>query len=413
MRPNRSITPLPAVLAFSAANSFAAGTATVGVFFITKKAFGFSEAANYLLGLVVGVTYVIGALGAGPTQRSLARRGGISARRFVGLMTVLLAVLCLVPSLVRRPWAIYAFLAVYAPITGLFWPLVESFLSGGRRGERLRSAVGRFNVVWSAGLAAGLVVEGPFLERHAFAIFPMLAVVHVLSLIALVSFPSQPGQHEDEAHVVPDGYPALLHVHRLLLAAAYIVMYTLAPYAPKLTAELQIEEGWRTPLAATWMAARVVTFQVMERWHGWHGRFATAVFGALTMVGGFAVVVLAPLVLSGTSAIAMFVLGLVAFGVGVAALYTAALYYVLEVGAAEVEAAGSHEALIGLGYTIGPSCGLAVIGLAETGAIAEEAQDGVLVALVTLISLAALAWAARSRPRASAPRRVEAPRRAG
>ena len=45
-------------------------------------------------------------------------------------------------------------------------------------------------------------------------------------------------------------------------------------------------------------------------------------------------------------------------GAGLGIVYYAALYYAMAVGRAEVDAGGTHEALIGAGYTVGPSAGL-------------------------------------------------------
>jgi hypothetical protein len=395
-RPTPS-TPLAAALVFAGLNSFAAGTATMGVFFVAKKAFGFGEARNYGLGLVVGATYVVGALAAARVPRGVVRAGS-SVRAYLALLTGALALACLAPFVWREGFVLFLFLAVYAPITGLFWPLVESYLSGGRRGARLRSAVGRFNVVWSAGVALGLLVETLFLHEdsgadRALLLFPLLALMHGASLVLLLAFPGAPARHEDDAHAVPPSYRGLLGIHRLLLALTYFVMYTLSPYLPRLVETLGIGATWHTPLASVWMFARVVTFLGMERWHGWHGRFATALLGALALVFGFAAIVLAPLAAPGAPAVALFTLGLVAFGAGAAALYTAALYYVMEVGAAGVDAGGSHEALIGLGYTLGPACGLFVTELAVRTGVSDTARDGLLLGIVATSALAALLWA--------------------
>ncbi len=398
-------TPLAPLLAFAGLSSFAAGTATIGIFFVTETVFDFSAAANFALGLVVGVTYTAGALGAARFQRGLAARG-VSARRTLVLLVCAMGLATLVPWLFPHPAAVFPVLAAYAPLPGLFWPLVESFLSGGRRGAELRTAVGRFNVVWSATLALGLWTLAPLLERASGLVFPLIALAHAASLAFVVRFRAEPGAHAPEdAHAYPASYPGLLRVHRVLHAAAYLVMYALSPLLPTLTRELGLGAGWGTLAASTWMLARVVTFSVLERWHGWHGRWSVATVGALLLLGGFAVSVLAPSLVphvARAGAIATLLAGLCAFGVGIAALYTAALYYVLEVGAGGTAAGGSHEALIGLGYTVGPACGLAACALVDARWIAPERRDGVLLAAVAALSLGAglFAWLRRA-PRAS------------
>jgi MFS family permease len=90
------------------------------------------------------------------------------------------------------------------------------------------------------------------------------------------------------------------------------------------------------------------------------------------------------------------VLGLVCFGLGMAAIYCGAIYYAMEVGSAEVEAGGAHEALIGVGYTAGPLCGLAAGALVSFGLIPEYRLEPVLLAGVGGIAvLVAIATARR------------------
>ena len=60
----------------------------------------------------------------------------------------------------------------------------------------------------------------------------------------------------------------------------------------------------------------------------------------------------------------MLAAGLVVFGVGMGLTYYAALYYSLAVGHAEVDAGGTFEALIGVGYFVGPLLGIAAAAVA-------------------------------------------------
>src|SRR5262245_38560216 len=71
--------PLGAVLAYTALASFAAGTATLSVFFVTARApYGFTPAQQYALGLLVGVMYTLGALSASVVRRAFLAAGGSS-----------------------------------------------------------------------------------------------------------------------------------------------------------------------------------------------------------------------------------------------------------------------------------------------------------------------------------------------
>jgi hypothetical protein len=99
-------------------------------------------------------------------------------------------------------------------------------------------------------------------------------------------------------------------------------------------------------------------------------------------------------------------IGFGTFGAGLGVVYHAALYYAMSVGLAEVDAGGTHEALIGGGYALGPLVGLGGMGLAQ-GADRPGAEAQVIVALVW--SCVALAGAAAVQPylRARRQRRRE------
>ncbi|MSR60871.1 MAG: hypothetical protein EXS08_00295 [Planctomycetes bacterium] len=395
-----SASPLVPVLGFTGLSSFAAGTATLSIFFVTEKPpYSFTAVQQYALALVVGVTYTLGALGAGRVRRACSSRG-VPARAFLALLSLALAALACLPLALRTDAAVFVLLGVYAPLTGLFWPLVEGYVSGGRRGAELRSAMGRFNVTWSVTLLPSFLCIPPLLRQSAGAVFAAVALTHLVSLAFLFALGREPGAHEDEAHAVPPRYGELLRVHRVLHAMSYLVMYALSPFLPALLARLGLEGGAASLFAALWLAARVLGFLLLERWHGWHGRWSVAVVGALLVLGGFGAVLLAPGL--GAHALIVVAAALCLFGFGLAALYTAALYYAFEVGGSDGGAA--HEALVGLGYSIGPSCGLAVCALERAGTIQAEQRDGVLLAGITVLCcLGALyAWRHRRAPSAAA-----------
>jgi hypothetical protein len=392
--PASTVTPLAPLLGFAALASFAAGTATLSVFFVTRRApYEFTAVQQYALGLLVGATYTVGALAAAPVRLALARRGR-SARLLLALLSLVMAALTCIPLVAASDAAVYAYLALYAPLTGLFWPLVEAYVSGGRRAGALRSAMGRFNVTWSATLVPSFLLIPPLLEIAPGAVFVAVALAHVLSIPLLALFRRDPGEHVDEHHAVPTGYVELLRVHRVLHAMSYLVMYALSPYLPTLLERVGIGAGRASAVAALWLAARVASFAALERWHGWHGRWWVAWGGAGLVLAGFGATVLAP----GGGGLPLLLAGLVLFGAGLAALYTAALYYSFEVGGSD--GGGSHEALIGLGYTVGPACGLLVCGLERGGIVGGAQRESALLLVITVLCslLAALAWRTRRKP---------------
>src|SRR4029078_5911876 len=105
------------------------------------------------------------------------------------------------------------------------------------------------------------------------------------------------------------------------------------------------------------MVSRFATLLIMWRTGFWHGRWGTLALGGGALALGLATIMLAP-------SLALVVVGLVLFGVGMGLTYYAAIYYTLSVGHAAVEAGGSFEALIGFGYFAGPVVGLAARAIA-------------------------------------------------
>lgn len=386
--------PLGAVLAFTAILSFAStGGATLGIFFVTRRVYGFDAPLQYLLGLVLGGTYVAGALSAARLQRLVRRSLGLSMRATLTLVTVLLGLVLLVPAFTHARLPFFLTIAVFAPTSGLLWPLVESYVSGGRRGPELRRAIGAFNVVWSGALVPAFWVLSPLLERAPGALFPGLCVAHLVALVFVRRFPREAAPHGPATHApAPASLRAQLGVHRVLLASAYLVMYALTPALPGLLDRAGLAASWQSVVASTWLLARVFGFWALGRWHGWHGRWSVAWGGELLLLVGFGLVVTAPL---GPAPLVRAVPGLVAFGLGMALLYTAALDYAFEVGGDE--SGGGHEALIGLGYTLGPACGLGVVGLEAAGLIATGAREPTLLAVLVALSAGAalVAWTRR------------------
>lgn len=367
--PNTSVAPLSTVLILTWINSLATGIPYNGIFFIAKNVYNFGNTANCLLGVVLGITYIIGALGTGPLVKWLRAKGLVrGARDMLVWLAVLMALLCLLPlgALFAVPperradgaWTVWVFIALYSILCGGFWPIVESFLAGGRNAEELRGATGKFNITWSSALIISLWSLVPFEAAGQAQALGVSAAMHMISLIWILSLPREAGTHAHVAHDSPPIYPVLLRVHRILLPTAYLVMYALSPLLPMVISSLGVAAKWEPAVASVWLAARVVTFTIMERRHGWHGRWITATLGTALLLGGFAVAMISPQVPVDGLRLWVLMLGLAGFGAGAATIYCAALYYAMEVGSAEVEAGGMHEAMIGVGYTLGPICGL-------------------------------------------------------
>lgn len=406
--------PLAAVLAIVALNSLGTGAVMNGVFFLARDQHGFNERQNLLLGLLLGATYILGAIGAGPLIRRLTASTRLQARAVLVVLHLAMGGLCFLPQFAGNAWGVWVFAFAYSPLTGALWPIVESYLSGGRRGQPLRHAVGLFNLTWASAViiaywAMSLVLgdEPPsWLESigatgNAMIVLSALGVIHLLTIGVVLRLTPAPAKHLDDEHEPhPAVYTDLLRATRWLLVLSYILVCALNPILPTRLEAIGASADAGARIASAWAVSRLGVFLLMQRWHGWHGRWRTTIWAGGALAGGFALTVLAP-------SIPMMIAGLAIFGIGVGGIYCAALYYAMEVGGAEVEAGGKHEALIGMGYTAGPFIGILPWWAHSAGMVGREQIPALIVALAILagvITLGGALWPLRRRRNQQASR---------
>ena len=365
-----AVAPAWAVLAVTWLGSIGTAVGWSGVFFITEAAYGFGERSNLILGAGLGLIYAISALVAGPlVTRLIDAKPGLSRRAVLASVCIGMGAASMVPALTPAEWAIWVFAGVFITLQGLMWPLVEAYLSGGRKGRAMRSITGRFNIVWASAIVFAMWGMAGFMEDRPRVILGLLGVAMFATAGLLAWFPREPAPHVDgaldEHEIDPKQAIKLLRVFRVSLLCSYALHSALTPLLPHLLGEMGLEKGERTPFASIWMASRMGMFILMERWHGWHGRWRTVWWACGLMLAGFAVCSVSP-VIAGQSGDARGLwamgIGLGFLGAGIGAVYAAALYYAMEAGPAAVESGGKHEGMIGLGYTAGPVMALVVGG---------------------------------------------------
>ena len=367
------------------------GAFWAGIFFVTAQHYRFSTAHNLMLAGTMGLTYAISARATGVLSRALQRY--LSPRAVLAVALGVWGIASVAPLAARDSLPVLWLAAlVGAATSAMTWPLVESFLSAGRHGAGMRSALGWFNVVWTPATAVPLLLLPLFARQDILWTVAISAVTNAGALVALVLLPPHPPSHPREAAVASVGpeYPWLLRSASWLLPLSYLMSSTLAPVLPHRLAAL----GGTLPdsvVAATWMVARFATLFFMWRVRFWHGRWGTLVAAGGALACGLALVLVAP-TLPGVVA------GLFLFGAGMGITYYAALYYSLAVGHAAVDAGGTFEALIGLGYCVGPLLGLTghAVGGAHAGS-ATVALTWMAAALVALPGLRPYLHARRKR----------------
>ncbi len=370
---------LPLVLLFTAIASFANGAVGHGIFFIAFKLHGFSDIQNLALAFCMYLPYIPAAYFAGRITRRWGDRRVILFAIFV--MTMCVAALAWATGLMAAEsvnektqalsrMVIWISAPVYISAAGLMWPIVESYLTAGRHGQDMRRAIGIWNIVWATTICFGLLVVGRFLDNPQI-VFIALFVAHLFTAIIVIPWPSRVPHHDAELGVQHHGpeYGALLQTSQSLLFFAYVLGYALTPLLPGVWARLHIglEQGafW----SSAWLFARLMPFILMFVFAGWHGKWAVPLLGGVLLLTGFVTTVVAvnPW---------MAVSGLSLFGLGHAMVYFAALYYRMAIGHADVNSGGTHEALIGLGYTVGPA-----VAIAGSLATANSPQIGLLIGI--------------------------------
>jgi hypothetical protein len=373
-------------------SSLGTGLVTNGVAFIARQGYGFDSLDNYLLAALIGITYIVAAAGAGPVLNLIRHR--IPDRTILGLVLAALGLLAFIPLLPVPPgarWPLWLMVGCYTPLTGVLWPIVESYVSGGRTGAELRRTLSLWNVVWSGAVAAALWLAAPLLAGNTPLALASMGFMQLLSIGLLRKFPRQAAGHDTSyaGDAVPSHYVDFLATFRILLPASYIVCSALSPYLPDAFDRLGVPARWHTILASAWLVPRVIAFFLHDRTQRWHGRWFHPILGGALLLVGFAAAVFAPRLGPGGPGLTLMIAGLVCFGTGMACIYSGAIYYVMAVHASEVEAGGSHETLVGVGYLVGPVFGLlATVGVRQR-ILPEKAFEPTVLGLVGLVAIVA------------------------
>jgi hypothetical protein len=366
--------PLAPILVLSFLATFGTAVLWNGLGFIAKEGYGFDEAWSLALAIWNGAVYAAVAFPAGRLLRSLDRV--IRPRTVIAIVFLLQVAICPLVLLGESGWLLFLVSGAMSGLAAFFWPVIEAFVAAGRAPHEMRHAIGWWNATWMTALGIALIAIAPFLASgHAVWAIGSLAPINLACLVVLmIGVPASPAPHvhADPDHAAPAAYRDLLASHRAMLPLAYALIGALSPLMPYILDRLGAPLAWQTPLTATWMFARVAGITALRFSPWWHGRWATAMVGAGLLLGGFVAVVLAPSIVGVLT-------GLVVFGLGQAVVYYTALYYVMRVGDADVDAASTHEGLIGVGYGAGPAA--AAIGVVIGGGPAIVASTMLLPAL--------------------------------
>lgn len=322
-----------------------------GIYFFTNERLAFSETQNLWLALGYGVLYVAGAYASHRLTSRFSEK-----RTTVVLISALFAshfALLLAPNS-----TVLSFLfPVTALLQGLKWPVVESFMSAGETPKLLVRLIGRYNVCWALSVPIGLSISGPVIaSRLPQGLFALAALMNVVALGLSILLPERPEHLHDEHPERPPKaelvrYGELVTSARWAMMLSYTLLFLLAPLMPDLLAKLGLSVAQATPTAALLDVGRLGCFAALGVLLAWRSRVPPLVLAIVLLPISFG------MILFGRS-VALVIAGEIVFGVAAGFAYYAALYYALVMQNASVEAGGAHEALIGMGFAVGPLAGL-------------------------------------------------------
>ena len=391
-------TPIPPLFVLTFLFSVATAVMWNGLGFVAKESYAFPESLTFILFMVNGCIYAIAAFSCGRILRAIERR--LSPRGLLLIVLLIQAGIAPLMGLASGAWAIWVVSVVFSICSAALWSMVESYMSAGRHGRTQRTTIGWWNLCWMASNALGLAAMAMFMgagnSRWSVA---ALGPICLIATLMVFWFPKAPAAHVENTgddagrH---EHYRPMLRSSRVMLPMSYVLIGALGPIMPYRLDDLAVGLSWVTPLTAIWLATRVGMVFLMSHLHFWHGRWASLGTAGLLMAIGFGLITIGP-------GLGSVLTGLALLGIGQGMVYYSAIYYVLVLGNADVDAAGTHEGLIGVGYAAGPAAGLVGLLIGPMLGI-ENAIGWVVLALALGSAWPAIApwWHARG----SVPRTI-------
>jgi hypothetical protein len=378
------------IFAVEALCSAAGSMLSIGTSFYMKDQFGWGMRQNFMLAAAQGMAYVPAALLAERITRALGRGGALSIS--YGLLTALSLLAWRLAGGSGSAGAVAAVVVLYTFVIGTSWPVLESLIaSGPPSGMALRLSI--YNIVWPAAGTLAIAVEGTLIGRWRAGMFALPALMHAVALLMVIANLRQKTLSSHDAslpHTEPE--PELVRVRtmalwmsRIALPATYTVIYGLMPLMPFLGVMKHLHTSTQTAVASVWLFTRWAAFIVLAMGTWWHTRPRLLLWAAIAMLVAFFGMTLPPT--QGRSPgvdLACMIGWQAVLGAALGMIYSASLYFGMALSKGSTEHGGYHEALIGLGWVLGPGAGV----------VAERFRPGVMwvgvAAVGTVIALSVL-----------------------
>jgi MFS family permease len=348
---------------------------SIGIFFYMKYRFGWRMPQNFLLAAGQGVVYVPGALLAGPLAAKWGNCRTLGA--VYSVLTVLTggAFLLAWKGGAGSAGGVVAALLAYTFAIGISWPILEGLVASGGPPSGIARRIGIYNIIWPAGGALAIAVEGTILDHWIGGLFLIPGFLHLLSglILAFIAGGRKPPVPTltDTALPHPPPEPDLLKKRKLALwlsrtalPATYTLIYGLMPMMPSLPAVRNLSVSVQTVVASVWLMTRWLAFVILAMGSWWHTRPRTLVWAAAVMLIAFFGMTLRPTQgASPTIDLVSLIAWQAALGLALGVIYAGSLYFGMVLSDGSTEHGGYHEALIGLGWIIGPLAGAAAQGI--------------------------------------------------
>lgn len=403
-----------------ALSSAGATLLTVGIFFYTANHFGWGLRQNFQLAAAQGAIYVVGALLAGTITARVPHQAAL-ALVYVALAGVS-AVGVVAPG---SPVAVTGVLLGYSFVSAIGWPILESLISIGGDARQMARRLATYNLVWPAVGAAAVAASGAVIEWWPRGMFVVAAVSHVATAILSVWRLGDGGRVQAAGETPPHAGPELtahagepepellrvrtlaLWVSRLALPATYAVIYGLMPMMPLLLSAdrlgTSLDTRTQTLVSSTWLVTRWLTFAVLAMSSWWHTRPKLLLWAACLMLVAFLGITVPPSLLWGRSVapsidLAAMIAWQAVLGIALGVIYSGSLYFGMVLSEGSTEHGGYHEALIGLGWVLGPAAGAAALWLRPNDiTLGVVAVGAVIAASVATVGVACVVLTRRAR----------------
>lgn len=372
---------------------------SIGIFFFMNHRFGWQARENFLLAAAQGVVYVPGALLAGRVTARFGRRASVAA--LYGILTILCVAAWTLASEQgsSSAVAVVGVLLVYTFAIGISWPVLESLVATGDAPGMARR-IAAYNVVWPAAGWVAIGLEGAVIRYWPAGMFLVPAACHLLGLLFLAKVWTGAADSVP-FHAHPLAEPLLLRkrtlalwLSRTALPATYTVVYGLMPLMPSLPTVGRLPTAMQTVVADVWLITRWIAFVALALSGWWHTRPRVLLWAAVAMLVAFFGMTLPPT--HGASPM-LDLVSLIAWqvpmGLALGMIYSGSLYFGMVLSEGSTEHGGYHEALIGLGWMIGPAAGAAAqwaspgalwAGIAAVGTIIALSVMAVIITAVVL-----------------------------